>query len=442
MKFIIKLLDVTLTIFVAVMILPIFAIYVILIMLLDTSRPEMLINKTNKKYKNLLRLVPANLDDLKKKGVMWMLYDTDENEYFNHVYTVHYPAQRSQKVLLNERHTVFEIGNFLIPLKKYLNFFYIFINGSYFLWKVIKIRNFVKDNISIIRGQDPDHMGLAAFILHRLTSIPWCVSVHADHQKRYEIAKGKGVYNLFNSRPITNLIRRIVLSNSLMIMVIRESLIPYVIKCGARPEYIRVTPHGIRFDEYERNVDLDFERKWRHNNRKLVVFAGRLYPENYITDIIMIADKVRIRIPNVLFLILGDGIEREKAEVLTRKMNLMDNILFLGFQPHEKVIEFRKIADVNLCLMGGFSLIESAAAGKPIVSYDVEWHYELVKDNETGYLVKEHDINRAAETIIRLIDNPDLARRYGENAKRLVLQNYSIDKTSKRRIECYSELIG
>jgi len=39
--------------------------------------------------------------------------------------------------------------------------------------------------------------------------------------------------------------------------------------------------------------------------------------------------------------------------------------------------------------MGGFSLIEAYAAGRPVVSYDVEWHSELVKNNETGFLIPE-----------------------------------------------------
>ena len=442
MKFIIKVLDIISTLFAALIILPIFGIFFGLLLLGITFKRKIAAKKDIRKYKALLRLVPANLDDLRKKGVMGMIYDSDENGYFNHVYTVHYPAQKPRKVFLNTRHTIIEMEK-IVTLLKAIGFYflYIFINGVYFFWKIIQMRKFVKDKINIIRGQDPDHMGLAAVILHKLTGVPFCVSVHADHDKRYEITKGEDVYNLFNSKLITDLIRKIVLSDSSMVMVIRESLIPYVIKHGAKSENVRVIPHGIHFDGFEKTTDLEFERKWKHGNRELVVFAGRLYPENYITDIIMIAEKVKATIPSILFLILGDGIEREDAEVLSRNNNLMDNILFLGFQPPEKVIEFRKIADVNLCLMGGFSLIEAAAAGKPIISYDVEWHYELVKDNETGYLIKEHNIDGVSEAIINLIKNPDLARRFGENAKRLSIQNYSIEKTSQIKKSCYRELL-
>lgn len=444
MFFLIEILDIILTVFTSIVILPIILIFIVFILLVGIFIPKEHIGKSKYKYESrkLLRLVPGNLSDIEKKGVIWMLYDTDEGGYFNHVYTIHYPANISKEFLLNEKHTVIEVGRIFIFLKTMgFFFYYTLINGIYFFWNIIKMRRFVKGNISVIRGQDPDHMGLAAVILSKLTGIACCISIHADHGKRYKITKGKHVYTIFNSKIITDLIRKIVLLNSQMVMVIRESLIPYVVKYGVKSENIRIIPHGVHLDKFENPIELEFERKWKQNDRKLVVFAGRLYPENYIEDIIMIADSVRKKMQKVLFLMLGDGIERKKAEALTRELNLTNNILFLGFQPLEKVVKFRKIADVNLCLMAGFSLIEAAAAGRPIVSYDVEWHYELVKNGETGYLIKEHDVDGAAEAIIRLISNPELAKKLGENARKLANQNHSIEKTSQVKRNCYEELI-
>lgn len=443
MKVLIKILDFLLTFFIGILVLPVFFIYLTTQTLVAIFERKIINIQATVKHKNLLRLVPTNLKDIKRKGVMWMLYSSDENGYFYHVYTVHFTAEKTQKVLLNDKHTVIEIGKVLTRLKsKGLFFLYLFANGINFLYSIINMREFVKYNIALIRGYGPYHMGFAAVILHYLTGVPFCISIHADDDKRYEISKGKDVYLLFNSKLITDCLRRIVLSRARMVIVIRESLIPYLIKNGAREECVRVAPHGIYLDKFRIPLDLNFEKEWKRENKKLVVFAGRLYPENYISDIIYTAKKVKEKIPEILFLIIGDGVERKKAEELTIKMGLNDNILFLGFQPFERVIEFRKIAEVNLCLMAGLSLIESAAAARPMVSYDVEWHYELVRNNETGYLIKEHDIDGVAEAIIKLINNPDLARQYGENAKKLAFQRHSIEKASETKINCYEELLN
>lgn len=442
MNFIIKLLDTVFAILLGCIILPFILILFFGSLVLRFIPLGIWASKNNsKKCNNLLRLVPGNMDDILKKDVLWMLRESDENGYFDHVYNLLYPAEKSREVSLGQRHTVVEIGKVLPFLKK--RGFYstsLLINGAYFIFRIILMRRFVKNNIDIIKGQDPDHMGFAALILHLLTGIPFCVSVHADHDKRYEIAHGGGVYLLFGLKPLTDLIRRIPLSSSPLVMVIRESLSRYVMKMGVKEENIAVTPHGIHLEWFDTAPDYDLRRSLNLDHRKLVVICCRLSSENYIKDIIDIADRVRRKVPQVLFLIIGDGIERSLAEARSTEKGLDNNIMFTGYQPIKKVIQFRKMADVNLCLMGGFSLIEAAASGRPIISYDVEWHYELVKDGETGYLIKEHDIAEASMAIVKLINDPILSKRLGDNA-RILAKNYSAEAASRKRVEYYDALI-
>ena len=63
--------------------------------------------------------------------------------------------------------------------------------------------------------------------------------------------------------------------------------------------------------------------------------------------------------------------------------------------------------------MGGFSLIESCAAGSPAIAYDVEWHGELVRDGETGFLLAEGDAAGLVAAVERLLDDEALAARLG-----------------------------
>ena len=86
--------------------------------------------------------------------------------------------------------------------------------------------------------------------------------------------------------------------------------------------------------------------------------------------------------------------------------------------------------------------MEAAIAAIPLLAYDIEWQYELIKNNETGFLLPEGDIEGMAEATIMLLDDPELAKRLGENARKLALERHSIDNVRRIIISVYEELIG
>ena len=89
----------------------------------------------------------------------------------------------------------------------------------------------------------------------------------------------------------------------------------------------------------------------------------------------------------------------------------------------------------------GFSLIEACAAGRPVVSYDVEWHSELVKSNETGFLLKEHDIDAVVEALDWLLEHPSESDAMGERAKTMAFERHDLKNTSAVKVGVYSELL-
>ena len=86
-------------------------------------------------------------------------------------------------------------------------------------------------------------------------------------------------------------------------------------------------------------------------------------------------------------------------------INLRNKILLLGFVDFKLEI-WGSLSYINLSLMGGFSLIECCASGRPTISYKVEWHSELIENERTGYLVKENDYLEVYKIINKLIKMP------------------------------------
>lgn len=397
-------------------------------------------SRESKKRKILFFVAAASYRALKEKGVLHMISEREEGGYFEMVYSIHPFISPTQTIRISDKNILIEYGidrydGLMKSGFKYTAFILV-------SWGLLSLTTQLirKKKINIIRSTDPYLIGLIGLICSKLTGTPFCVSIHADYDHKYRISAHAPVYFVYHK--LAKRQERFVLSHTKMVMPIREHLAKYAINNGAKPESIRVIPHGIDLSPFLKSPDPQVKKELGIEGKKVISFVGRLSKANYTDDIIKIASGVCRRRQDVAFLMVGDGEERGYLEQLSQDLGLDDNIKFLGFQPRTRVAQIRLISDVSLCLMAGFSLIEAAAAGTPLVSYDVDWHYELVKDGETGFLLPEGDIQRAASAIITLLDDPELCQELGKNARKLAIDRHSLENTSKVKIKWYEELIG
>lgn len=83
-------------------------------------------------------------------------------------------------------------------------------------------------------------------------------------------------------------------------------------------------------------------------------------------------------------------------------------------------------------------LLEAAAAGKPVLTTDVIGCREAIVPGETGLLVPVQDAEALADALAVLINNPQLRKTYGDNARILAAQRFSIDAVVDRVLKIYS----
>ncbi len=298
-----------------------------------------------------------------------------------------------------------------------------------------------REDINIVHSNHPYTNGLISLICSKLTNIPLCVSMRVCLRGDGDLAVKEPGPKVFGSPKLARKVERLVFSQADMITPTNESRARYAIKHGAKPERIRLDPFPLNLSKFPHLPDLTLKQELGIEDKKVISFAGRLVMTNYVNDIIQIAYKVCQRKKDVIFLIVGDGEERKFLEELTHSLGLDMNLKFLGMQHWERAMQIRLISDVSLCLMAGNSLVEAAVAATPLIAYDVDWHYELVRNGETGFLLPEGDIDGVAEAIITLLDNPELAKRLGQNVRKLAVERHSIEKVRQIRINFYGELI-
>ena len=143
------------------------------------------------------------------------------------------------------------------------------------------------------------------------------------------------------------------------------------------------------------------------------------------------APQIVAAVPNVKFLLVGDGIYRERYERWAERLGLRDRFIFTGLVRPDEIPGYVAQMDVlvHLSLREGLprALPQALAAGKPVVAFDVGGVSEWLTGNHNGILVKEKDIDGMAEGLKRLLQNKELADKFGDNGYDFVMKHCSCE---------------
>jgi glycosyltransferase involved in cell wall biosynthesis len=152
---------------------------------------------------------------------------------------------------------------------------------------------------------------------------------------------------------------------------------------------------------------------------------------------------VASRRPDARFLVLGDGPSREEFECDARRRGLAGRVIFVGFRKNVP----RWLTEVTLSVLPSLSeglsnaVLESMAAGVPIVATRVGGNPELVVDGVTGLLVPPRDAGALAAAMCLLLEQPALARRFGQAARQRALDHFSNDRMVQETERLYLSLV-
>ena len=388
-------------------------------------------------------MVPSDYDSLRRKGVDGMIAERDEEGFFERVVTVHPLASRRRILDLDATHRIYEYPLGLsVRAGASLRHQLMFPFGL--LWIVVALIRIARaERIDLVRANDPYLMGLMGWCVARVLQVPLCVSLHADYEKRFRLAPKRrfGAW----LRRLAAIVPRFVIPRADRMLPIREHMVDWIVRMGAAPAAIRLIPHGIDMARFITPGETDVRALFDiPADAKVVSFVGRLDPDNYASDLVDIVERVLALRSEAVFLMIGEGSAETECRVRLSDGNgrLVAGVRLSRFQPFDIVADARRLSIAGLCLMGGLSLIEACAAGCAIVSYDVEWHQELVRTGVTGFLVKEHDIEGAVAAILEILDDPDRAAAMGAEAQRLAFSRHDIRATSMTKRHCYAELLA
>jgi glycosyltransferase involved in cell wall biosynthesis len=154
------------------------------------------------------------------------------------------------------------------------------------------------------------------------------------------------------------------------------------------------------------------------------------------------AARLRGKLPFLEFVLVGDGPLRGELENEAERLGIRDQVLFLGDRRDIPSI----LASLDLSVLPSSSeslsnaIIESMAAGVPVVASNVGGNPELVTESR-GTLVPLNDEQALADAIEHILRDAPLRIELGRNAKQFAQANFTIDHMRRRHEELYAELL-
>ncbi|MBU1949695.1 MAG: glycosyltransferase family 4 protein [Candidatus Eisenbacteria bacterium] len=171
----------------------------------------------------------------------------------------------------------------------------------------------------------------------------------------------------------------------------------------------------------------------------LVGIIGRMAPIKNHELFVQAAEIVKNRLPATHFIVIGEGETRERIEKLVATLNLQNVFHFIGWQKDLAPI----YSDLNLSVVCSFnegtpvSLIESLAAGCPVVSTAVGGVPDLLEEGRLGRMVPPEDASALAAAILEtLLISPDLA-----GVPERIQKRFSLDLRMQALTRLYQDLL-
>jgi glycosyltransferase involved in cell wall biosynthesis len=271
------------------------------------------------------------------------------------------------------------------------------------------------EGVQHVHAHYATHPALAAWLINRLTGIPYSVTVHAHDifvQRAMLDVKLRGASFVvgisdFNREFLAQKVGEWIKDKT------------FVIHCGIQPE---LYPYRRRNDK---------------SSRLEIISVGSLQPYKGFSFLIEACSLLNKRSIPFRCRIIGGGEEAPRLRKIIAREGLEEMVHLLGPKSQDEVAQLLATADCYVQpsvktpsgKMEGIpvGLMEALASLLPVVATAISGIPELVRPGETGYLVPPQNADELARVIEHVYLNPVQAARMAENGRELVLREFNLD---------------
>ena len=285
--------------------------------------------------------------------------------------------------------------------------------------------------------------GLAGYAVSRIKRTPWILEIR-DLWPESIVAVGA-----ITNRPIIGLLEALELfayRRADHIVVVTDSFKTHIQDKGICKQRVTVIKNGVDFSLYKKHPDnpVSLAAKIGIEGKFVASYIGTHGMAHHLETILQAADELR-EWQDIVFLLVGDGAERDRLLAMKDSMNL-SNVVMLDQQPKTAMPHFWSLSNVSLVLLRKCDLFktvipskifESMAMERPIILGVEGESSELLKSAEAGICIEPENEKDLAAQVLNLYQNPRRCQELGLNGRKYVLENFDRLVLAKR----FSDLI-
>ncbi len=211
-------------------------------------------------------------------------------------------------------------------------------------------------------------------------------------------------------------------------------------------EKLAFIKYGIPIPEFKRDPVNRLQKKRElgiANDDPVVGMISCLKPQKSPEDYIRASMKIHEKMPGVNFLLIGDGVLKERCKRLLAAGSLNGRFIFAGWR--RDVSDILSILDVAVLTSKWegmpISIIEALLKGCPVVATDAGGTAELLKDGVTGYITKPGSYEETARKVLKILSEPSLLNKMKKEARLSIDDSFGLNRMVEETENLYRRLI-
>ena len=218
-------------------------------------------------------------------------------------------------------------------------------------------------------------------------------------------------------------------------------------------EKVVFIPNGVDAEKLRPTKSVSqMKDKLKIKNQKVLLSVCGLAERKGLDRVIKALSNVVKKEPNIVYLIVGNGSEKENLVNLANKLGIKDKVVFIDHVPDGELANYYNVCDIFLLMsrtikekaaVEGFGIvyIEASFLGKPVIGGKSGGTSDAIEDGNTGFLIEPNNVRELERKIILLLKNKSLRDKLGKNGKKRVLKGFLWKHNVEKLVEVYKDLI-